>query len=71
MHSNWIEIVAYYIFERYRDEIPRHILLENNSRSGLFSVTCGSASDSMGRTTRPTLVTGTFECNYGYFILLT
>nr|XP_022295115.1 uncharacterized protein LOC111105238 isoform X2 [Crassostrea virginica] len=28
---------------------------------GLFSVTCGSAADSIGRTTIPTLVTGTFE----------
>ena len=52
-----------------------HILLEENSRSGLFSVTCGSASalNSIGSTTIPTLVTGTFEgtCNYGYFLLVT
>nr|XP_022291002.1 uncharacterized protein LOC111102508 isoform X1 [Crassostrea virginica] len=31
---------------------------------GLFSVTCGSAADSIGRTTIPTLVTGTFEYRY-------
>ena len=50
-----------------------HILLEENSRSGLFSVTCGSASalTSIGSTTIPTLVTGTFEGNFGYFLLLT
>nr|XP_022294544.1 uncharacterized protein LOC111104732 [Crassostrea virginica] len=32
-----------------------------NSNSGLFSVTCGSALDSITGITRPTLVTGTFE----------
>nr|XP_022295117.1 uncharacterized protein LOC111105239 isoform X2 [Crassostrea virginica] len=37
------------------------IYAKENPRSGLFSVICGSASDSMGRTTRPTLVTGIFE----------
>ena len=48
---------------QYRDDILLHIL-QGYAGIGLFSVTCGSAADSIGRTTIPTLVTGTFECNY-------
>nr|XP_022291961.1 uncharacterized protein LOC111103182 isoform X3 [Crassostrea virginica] len=37
------------------------IYARDNSNNGLFSVTCGSESDSITRITRPTLVAGTFE----------
>nr|XP_022295548.1 uncharacterized protein LOC111105508 [Crassostrea virginica] len=59
-----------YSFQSGNPEEIVQIYAKENPRSGLFSVTCGSASalTSIGSTTIPTLVTGTFEAsNKGTF----